>query len=288
MPAVCFRTTDSPRNTLPRPSPRKTPMKRTAQTANGTTGSRNNRKSVAAPRQTDDGDEQATPRASTFDVRGKDGAGDDAHSNVVESEPTSMTSSLVIEGDNFNNAAQSFTEPLTSQSTLPRTLERLSKAKRVRFYRNGDQYYKGQWYPLSDRMKSMKPLMEDLTKTMCDSVALPHGIMHIFTIDGANRITDIDQFEDGESYVCSSSDVFKSLDYANAREPFWCLATTSNRGGRFGQTDNGPAPLNVSAEPSNEPRDFVYPRIITVIRNGNKPRRVVRHLLNKKTARRGF
>lgn len=36
---------------------------------------------------------------------------------------------------------------------------------------------------------------------------------------------------------------------------------------------------------SQEPNDFVFPRIITVIRNGIKPRRVVRHLLNKKTAR---
>ncbi|KAK6013274.1 kinase domain protein, partial [Ostertagia ostertagi] len=34
-----------------------------------------------------------------------------------------------------------------------------------------------------------------------------------------------------------------------------------------------------------EPTHFVFPRIITVIRNGVKPRRVVRHLLNKKTAR---
>lgn len=33
-----------------------------------------------------------------------------------------------------------------------------------------------------------------------------------------------------------------------------------------------------------EPNDFVHPRIITVIRNGLKPRRVVRHLLNKRTA----
>lgn len=45
--------------------------------------------------------------------------------------------------------------------------------------------------------------MEDLAKAMGDSTALPLGIRHIFSIDGQTRITDIDQFEDGESYVCS-------------------------------------------------------------------------------------
>ncbi|VDO12190.1 unnamed protein product [Haemonchus placei] len=83
----------------------------------------------------------------------------------------------------------------------------------------------GLWYALrSDRVRSMKPLMEDLAKAMGDSTALPLGIRHIFSLDGQVRITDIDQFEDGESYVCSSTEAFKSVDYTNAREPFWCFA----------------------------------------------------------------
>uniref|UniRef100_A0A1I7X249 non-specific serine/threonine protein kinase n=1 Tax=Heterorhabditis bacteriophora TaxID=37862 RepID=A0A1I7X249_HETBA len=96
--------------------------------------------------------------------------------------------------------------------------------------------------------RSMKPLMEDLAKAMGDSTALPLGIRHIFTIDGQLRVTDIDQFEDGESYVCSSTEVFKSLDYANAKEPFWCftLSRTSrpNDAALLGLTFNEPVTVN--------------------------------------------
>ncbi|VBB30706.1 unnamed protein product [Acanthocheilonema viteae] len=151
-----------------------------------------------------------------------------------------------------------------------------SKAKRVRFYRNGDQYFKGMWYAISvERVRSFQALLGDLTRTLTDAVNLPHGVRYIFSLDGSHKLSSLEEFEDGEGYVCSSSELYKRVDYENAREPTW----------RISLAGSSPTPLMVNSPLKQEPNDFVYPRIITIIRNGVKPRRVVRHLLNKRTAR---
>ncbi|MCP9258623.1 Serine/threonine-protein kinase DCLK1 [Dirofilaria immitis] len=135
-----------------------------------------------------------------------------------------------------------------------------SKAKRVRFYRNGDQYFKGMWYAISvERVRSFQALLGDLTRTLTDAVNLPHGVRYIFSLDGSHKLSSLEEFEDGEE--CSRTDL-------------------AHITGRF-----SPTPLMVNSPLKQEPNDFVYPRIITIIRNGVKPRRVVRHLLNKRTAR---
>ncbi|CAG9538480.1 unnamed protein product [Cercopithifilaria johnstoni] len=151
-----------------------------------------------------------------------------------------------------------------------------SKARRVRFYRNGDQYFKGMWYAISvERVRSFQALLGDLTRTLTDAINLPHGVRYIFSLDGSHKLSSLEEFEDGEGYVCSSSELYKRVDYENAREPTW----------RISLAGSSPTPLMVNSPLKQEPNDFVYPRIITVIRNGVKPRRVVRHLLNKRTAR---
>ncbi|VDM54794.1 unnamed protein product [Angiostrongylus costaricensis] len=212
-------------------------------------------------------DDLLTPPVLSFDVKLE-----------LDQLPSSMTSSTVVESrDSFNSSpVESRTEvqnpsDVNSMRKPFRCVSRSAKAKRLRFYRNGDQYYKGLWYALRiDRVRSMKPLMEDLSKTMGDSAALPLGIRHIFSIDGQLRITDIDHTE-----------TFKSVDYANAREPYWCFALS--RASRL--NDIPLLSLHGTEHVSVEPTHFVFPRIITVIRNGVKPRKVIRHLLNKKTAR---
>ncbi|KJH50989.1 kinase domain protein [Dictyocaulus viviparus] len=201
-----------------------------------------------------------TPRSSSFDVS-KDSENSSPSESRVE----------IVNAADVNNTPKQF-----------RCVSQSAKAKRIRFYRNGDQYYKGLWYALRiDRVRSMKPLLEDLAKMMGDSTTLPLGVRHIFSIDGQMRITCIEQFEDGESYVCSSTETYKSVDYSNAREPYWCYALSKTN------KLNDVALLNIQGTEHVviEPTHFVFPRIITVIRNGVKPRRVVRHLLNKKTAR---
>lgn len=156
-----------------------------------------------------------------------------------------------------------------------------TRAKRVRFFRNGDQYFKGVWYAIAlDRFRCFEALLEDLNRTLGDLVNLPHGVRYVFTSDGQKRVNCLDDLEDGESYVCSSNEIFKKIDYENAREPIWCYSTPKHS--RLDKL----AVSTLDGTPNLfEPNDFVYPKIITIIRNGVKPRRVIRLLLNKRTAR---
>lgn len=67
-------------------------------------------------------------------------------------------------------------------------------------------------------------LLEDLTKSLVDLINLPQGVRSIFTLDGSAKISELDELKDGESYVCSSSDTYKKIDYLNARPPVWSYA----------------------------------------------------------------
>ncbi|CAI4231136.1 unnamed protein product [Auanema sp. JU1783] len=261
MPSVCVRSV-SPRNTLPRPTPRKKAMKKVVPPGASPGQKRIEKGSLEC-------DDLATPRSSTYDVREPETS-------------SSLTSSMVQESRDSSNPSPSEARDVVTDFVAPkqfRCVAKSTKAKRLRFYRNGDQYFKGITYALhTDRIRSMQPLMEDLTRTMGDSQNLPHGIRHILSIDGQFRVTEIDQFEDGESYVCSSNETIKSMDYTKAKEPSWCF--TLSRPSKISDSSL------LGLEPREaEPTDFVEPRIITVIRNGVKPRKVVRHLLNRRSAR---
>ncbi|KAI1713762.1 protein kinase domain-containing protein [Ditylenchus destructor] len=148
-----------------------------------------------------------------------------------------------------------------------------ASTSKVRFYRNGDQFFKGLWY--TPKVRSWDALLEDLNQHLCDSISLPHGVRYIFSAEG-HLITGLDVLEHGHSYVCSSTDKFKHIDYANASQPMWSFVSS--------KLMSVPPKRGIRATFEREPNDFVRPRIITIIRNGLKPRRVVRHLLNKRTA----
>eukprot|EP00061_Rhincodon_typus_P018587 g47812.t1 len=78
-----------------------------------------------------------------------------------------------------------------------RTLQTLSsekKAKKVRFYRNGDRYFKGIVYAVSqDRFRSFEALLADLTRTLSDNVNLPQGVRVLYSIDGVKKITSLEE-----------------------------------------------------------------------------------------------
>lgn len=82
-----------------------------------------------------------------------------------------------------------------------RTLQALSnekKAKKVRFYRNGDRYFKGIVYAVSsDRFRSFDALLADLTRSLSDNINLPQGVRYIYTIDGSRKIGSMDELEEG-------------------------------------------------------------------------------------------
>ena len=84
-----------------------------------------------------------------------------------------------------------------------RTLQALTnekKAKKVRFYRNGDRYFKGIVYAVAvERFRTFDALLADLTRSLSDHINLPQGVRFIFSIDGLRKIVSMDELEEGES-----------------------------------------------------------------------------------------
>uniref|UniRef100_A0A4W5M6P6 Doublecortin like kinase 1 n=1 Tax=Hucho hucho TaxID=62062 RepID=A0A4W5M6P6_9TELE len=160
-----------------------------------------------------------------------------------------------------NNGLPSPTHSAHCSLYRTRTLQSLAsekKAKKVRFYRNGDRYFKGIVYAISqDRFRSIDALLADLTRSLSDNVNLPQGVRTIYSIDGTKIIS-----WHGASYVCSSLESYKKLDYTKNVNPNWSVGMKHTR----------------------ESKDFIRPKLVTIIRSGVKPRKAVRILLNKKTA----
>uniref|UniRef100_A0A2I3FZ19 non-specific serine/threonine protein kinase n=1 Tax=Nomascus leucogenys TaxID=61853 RepID=A0A2I3FZ19_NOMLE len=162
-----------------------------------------------------------------------------------------------------------------------RTLQALSsekKAKKARFYRNGDRYFKGLVFAISsDRFRSFDALLIELTRSLSDNVNLPQGVRTIYTIDGSRKVTSLDELLEGESYVCASNEPFRKVDYTKNINPNWSV---NIKGG----TSRALAAASSVKSEVKESKDFIKPKLVTVIRSGVKPRKAVRILLNKKTA----
>ncbi|KYQ52347.1 hypothetical protein ALC60_08510, partial [Trachymyrmex zeteki] len=80
------------------------------------------------------------------------------------------------------------------------------RARRVTFYKNGDPYFPGvefRFKPGRD-IGSLEALLDRLSLRM----DLPRGARHIFSMDGDRKI-NLDELEDGASYVVSSYKTFK-------------------------------------------------------------------------------
>ncbi|XP_035855992.1 serine/threonine-protein kinase DCLK2 isoform X4 [Sander lucioperca] len=163
-----------------------------------------------------------------------------------------------------------------------RTLQSLTsekKARKVRFYRNGDRYFKGLVYAVSnDRFRSLDALLMELTRSLSDNVNLPQGVRTLYALDGGRRITSLDELVEGESYVCASNEPFRRVDYNKNVNPNWSV------GCKTGTSRSLSSLITLKNELQRESKDFIKPKLVTVIRNGVKPRKAVRILLNKKTA----
>ncbi|KAH8421240.1 hypothetical protein KR009_006605 [Drosophila setifemur] len=124
------------------------------------------------------------------------------------------------------------------------------------------------------------------------------------------QITALDELEDGQSYVCScNNENFKKVEYNTSSQPLTNLALANNGrcnnnrlaklqrpasplkngslafGSVIASSSGGPtncSPYNTSR--FNERASVVHPRIVTLIRNGTKPRRIMRLLLNKRNS----
>ncbi|XP_019717443.1 serine/threonine-protein kinase DCLK2 isoform X2 [Hippocampus comes] len=165
-----------------------------------------------------------------------------------------------------------------------RTLQSLTsekKARKVRFYRNGDKYFKGLVYAVSsDRFRSMDALLMELTRSLSDNVNLPQGVRTLYALDGGRKISSLDELVEGESYVCASNEPFRRVDYAKNVNPNWAVGSKT---GTSRSLSSLVAPRGEQQQ-QRQPKDFIKPKLVTVVRSGVKPRKAVRVLLNRKTA----
>ncbi|XP_037731648.1 serine/threonine-protein kinase GE16371-like [Drosophila subpulchrella] len=185
------------------------------------------------------------------------------------------------------------------------------KAHRIKFFRNGDRFYSGITIPVSnERYRSFESLYEDLTRLLEESVKIPGAVRTIYSMCG-KKINTLDELEDGQSYVCScNNEQFKKVEYNTGSHPLVNLTLSNNsrsNNQRLAKNYRPASPLkNGSLASSNGPltvcgggvdnriplnasrfinRDtVVHPRIVTLIRNGTKPRHIMRLLLNKRNS----
>lgn len=147
------------------------------------------------------------------------------------------------------------------------------KAKRIRFFRNGDKFYNGLVIAVTpERYRSFDSLIADLTRALVSNVTLPNGVRMIYTMDG-KKVIDMNELEDGKCYVVSGQgEVFKKVDYSSS---------SVKRGNSMLGLPSSPA---IATKQINIIPLFVKAKIISLIRSGTKPRRIVRLLLNKRNS----
>uniref|UniRef100_A0A3B5QVI8 Serine/threonine-protein kinase DCLK2 n=1 Tax=Xiphophorus maculatus TaxID=8083 RepID=A0A3B5QVI8_XIPMA len=190
---------------------------------------------------------------------------DDSTGSGGGSGPSSRGSSLVPSPAHSANCSYYRTRTLQALTSEKR-------AKKVRFYRNGDRYFKGLVYAVSsDRFRSYDALLMELTRSLADNLHLPQGVRTIYTIDGSKKITSMDELVEGECYICASNEPYRKVDYTKISVPSW-------------KPGAGTGTATAASSRTPTAKDFIKPKLVTVIRSGVKPRKAVRILLNKKTA----
>ncbi|XP_018564518.1 serine/threonine-protein kinase GM11705 isoform X1 [Anoplophora glabripennis] len=162
---------------------------------------------------------------------------------------------------------------LGSKSNRPSSSSRTQKAKRIRFYHNGNKFFNGIVIPVApERYRSFDSLTSELTNILVKNVTLPSGVRNIYTMDG-RKVCTIDDLEDGKEYVVSGKgELFKKIEYTK---------TDTLKSKRLSNTK---FTVHTVSSPKVIPPDCVRPRIVTIIRHGIKPRKILRLLLNKRNS----
>ncbi|KAH8240279.1 hypothetical protein KR032_007970 [Drosophila birchii] len=258
---------------------------------------------------------------NSISVTGSDSVGKSNGSLSAASSTSASAAPLLtnVNGSDETNGTASATSSLGVSCVIASThiKKRISsnrtptrKAHRIKFYRNGDRFYPGITIPVSnERYRSFESLYEDLTRLLEENVKIPGAVRTIYNMYG-KKIISLNELEDGHSYVCScNNEIFKKVEYNTSSQPLanLTLATNNSRtnnqrlaklqrpssplknGSLISSAANALAPAASNGSPFNTSRcterlNVVYPRIVTLIRNGTKPRRIMRLLLNKRNS----
>ncbi|XP_060526690.1 serine/threonine-protein kinase GD17699 [Cylas formicarius] len=194
-----------------------------------------------------------------------------SRNNLITSRSISPASfnSIHSDSDGLENGLAE--DAVRIKNNRPSSTSRTAKAKRVRFYHNGNKFFGGIVVPVAqERYRCFESLMAELTKILSKNVTLPNGVRNIYTLDG-KKVNDIDDLEDGKEYVVAGkSEQFKKIEYSRS-DPL--------RTRKPNRTNS-----SVTSTPKIIAPDCVRPRIVTLIRHGIKPRKIMRILLNRRNS----
>lgn len=125
--------------------------------------------------------------------------------------------------------------------------------------------------------RSFDSLVEDLTKQLGER--LNGAIRCIYSLEG-KKVEKLEDLEDNKAYVCScNNELFKKIEYSSEAERRKRISKNGRPSTPIKNGTNGNTTLTSKDEAS-----VVFPRIVTLIRNGVKPRRIMRLLLNKRNS----
>ncbi|XP_076260456.1 serine/threonine-protein kinase GL21140 [Rhynchophorus ferrugineus] len=188
--------------------------------------------------------------------------------NLISSRSISPASFNSLRSDSEKSFENGLDESLKTKNR-PSSTARTAKAKRVRFYHNGNKFFNGVVIPVApERYRSFDSLTSELTSILAKNVTLPNGVRNVFSMDG-KKVLSIEELEDGKEYVVSGKgEMFKKIEYSKTDT---LKARKSNRNNS-----------SITSTPKIVPPDCVRPRIVTIIKHGIKPRKILRLLINKR------
>ncbi|CAG9802494.1 unnamed protein product [Chironomus riparius] len=211
----------------------------------------------------------------------------DLEKDIIELDINDKSTELNGSSNGVNNLSNEKLNTLKKRISSSKTPNRTTtKARRVRFFRNGDKFWTGYLVAVSqERYKSFDSLVEDLTKQLGER--LNGAIRCIYSMDG-KKVEKLEDLEDNKSYVCScNNEAFKKIEYSS--NSIMKVVNRMSKNGRpsspMKNGTNGTSTITTpnSAKDNNE-ASIVFPRIVTLIRNGVKPRKIMRLLLNKRNS----
>ena len=133
----------------------------------------------------------------------------------------------------------------------------------------------------TDKYKTMSSLLKELTRLLSSNASLRDGVRALYSTSGS-LVEELEQFLDGECYVATSKEAFIAIDYKCISGSSW-NASSGKSSKNKEKTEPLSSILNEKCNLIEQNRNFIKPRVITVVQNGS-PRNVFRLLLNKKTA----
>ncbi|KFZ61319.1 Oxygen-regulated protein 1, partial [Antrostomus carolinensis] len=126
------------------------------------------------------------------------------------------------------STSYSVNQPNSSESEQSLSMRHLNVtepvvAKRICFYKSGDPQFNGIKMVINNRSyKTFDALLDSLSKR----VPLPFGVRNISTPKGRHSITNLEDLEDGKSYICSHQRKMKpiNLEQASKRPLPWQIS----------------------------------------------------------------